>query len=176
MECSSSRAAKILLMLCFFPVIVNGMTRHYKFNVVMRNATRLCSSKPIVTVNGKFPGPTLYAREGDNVLVKVVNHVKYNVSIHWHGVRQIRTGWADASLHNAVPHQTGQQLRLQLHHHRPKGHPFLARPHSLAQVHRPRRHCHQAQAPRSLSFPCSSSGADYHLRRMVEIGYGSSDQ
>ncbi|KAH9613087.1 hypothetical protein KSS87_001475 [Heliosperma pusillum] len=61
----------------------------------MKNYTRLCQSKPIVTVNGRFPGPTLYAREGDNVLVRVVNHVKYNVSIHWHGVRQLRTGWAD---------------------------------------------------------------------------------
>lgn len=51
--------------------------------VVMKNTSRLCSSKPIVTVNGMFPGPTLYAREDDTVLVKVVNSVKYNVSIHW---------------------------------------------------------------------------------------------
>ena len=49
----------------------------------MNNYTRLCSSKSIVTVNGQFPGPTLYAREDDTVLVKVTNHVKYNVSIHW---------------------------------------------------------------------------------------------
>ncbi|KAK9714145.1 hypothetical protein RND81_06G074500 [Saponaria officinalis] len=61
----------------------------------MKNYTRLCHTKPIVTVNGRFPGPTLYAREGDNVLVRVVNHVKYNVSIHWHGIGQLRTGWAD---------------------------------------------------------------------------------
>ena len=49
----------------------------------MRKVTRLCSSKPIVTINGKFPGPTIYAREDDTVLIKVVNHVPYNVSIHW---------------------------------------------------------------------------------------------
>lgn len=49
----------------------------------MKNTTRLCSTKPIVTVNGLFPGPTIYAREEDNVLIKVVNHVNYNVSIHW---------------------------------------------------------------------------------------------
>ncbi|TVU23281.1 hypothetical protein EJB05_25636, partial [Eragrostis curvula] len=73
----------------------SAITRHYKFNVVMRNMTRLCSTKPILTVNGKFPGPTLYAREGDNVLVKVVNHATHNVTIHWHGIRQIRTGWFD---------------------------------------------------------------------------------
>lgn len=51
--------------------------------VVMRNMTRLCTTKPIVTVNGKFPGPTLYAREDDTVIVKVVNHVQENVTIHW---------------------------------------------------------------------------------------------
>lgn len=51
--------------------------------VVMRNMTRVCATKPIVTVNGKFPGPTLYAREDDTVIVKVVNHVQENVTIHW---------------------------------------------------------------------------------------------
>lgn len=49
----------------------------------MEKTTRLCATKPIVTVNGKFPGPTLYAREGDNVIVRVTNHVQYNVTIHW---------------------------------------------------------------------------------------------
>ncbi|CAK9133892.1 unnamed protein product [Ilex paraguariensis] len=62
----------LILVACLFPVMVECRVRHYKFNVVMRNTTRLCSTKPIVTVNGRFPGPTLYAREGDNVLVKVV--------------------------------------------------------------------------------------------------------
>lgn len=50
----------------------------------MKKTARLCCSKSIVTVNGKFPGPTIYAREDDTVLVKVVNHVNYNVSIHWY--------------------------------------------------------------------------------------------
>ncbi|KAF9665583.1 hypothetical protein SADUNF_Sadunf16G0138100 [Salix dunnii] len=85
----------LVLVACLFPASVESMVRHYKFNVVMKNTTRLCSEKPIVTVNGRFPGPTLVAREDDTVLVKVVNHVKYNVSIHWHGIRQLRTGWAD---------------------------------------------------------------------------------
>nr|GME01081.1 laccase-4-like [Ipomoea batatas] len=84
-----------LLFAFLFPAFVHCRVRHYTFNVVMKNATRLCSSKPIVSVNGKFPGPTIYAREDDTVLIRVVNHVKYNVSIHWHGVRQLRTGWAD---------------------------------------------------------------------------------
>ncbi|MBA0572298.1 hypothetical protein Golob_002650 [Gossypium lobatum] len=99
----------LVLVAVLFPVFVDCTVRHYKFNVVMKNTTRLCSSKPIVTVNGKFPGPTLYAREGDTVLVKVVNHVKYNVSIHWHGIRQLRTGWADGPAYiTQCPIQSGQ--------------------------------------------------------------------
>ncbi|KAG9155941.1 hypothetical protein Leryth_004165 [Lithospermum erythrorhizon] len=86
----------VLLVVCLLSsAFVQGKVRHYKFNVVMKNTTRLCASKQIVTVNGKFPGPTIYAREDDTVLIRVVNHVKYNVSIHWHGIRQLRTGWAD---------------------------------------------------------------------------------
>ncbi|XP_022866431.1 laccase-10-like, partial [Olea europaea var. sylvestris] len=75
----------------------------------MRTTTRLCSSKSIVTINGRFPGPTIYAREDDTVLIKVVNHVNYNMSIHWHGIRQLRTGWADGPAYiTQCPIQPGQ--------------------------------------------------------------------
>ncbi|GFQ04775.1 laccase-17 [Phtheirospermum japonicum] len=85
------------------------LTRHYKFDVQMQSVTRLCQSKNIVTVNGQFPGPTITAREGDRVVVKVVNHVPYNVSIHWHGIRQLRSGWADGPAYvTQCPIQTGQ--------------------------------------------------------------------
>ncbi|GLU02261.1 hypothetical protein SLE2022_195160 [Rubroshorea leprosula] len=101
----------LLLLACLFPSSVECMVRHYKFNIVMKHATRLCSTKPIVTVNGEFPGPTLVAREDDTVLVKVVNHVKYNLSIHWHGIRQLRTGWADGPAYiTQCPIQPGQSF------------------------------------------------------------------
>ncbi|KAG8375247.1 hypothetical protein BUALT_Bualt10G0080400 [Buddleja alternifolia] len=87
----------------------SGTTKHYKFDIKMRSVTRLCQTKNIVTVNGQFPGPTITAREGDRVIVKVVNHVQYNVSIHWHGVRQLRSGWADGPAYiTQCPIQTGQ--------------------------------------------------------------------
>lgn len=35
-------------------------------------------------MNGKFPGPRVVAREGDRLVVKVVNHVSNNVSLHWY--------------------------------------------------------------------------------------------
>ncbi|KAJ4835282.1 Laccase-4 [Turnera subulata] len=99
----------LLLAVFLCPVLVECRVRRYNFNVVMKNATRMCSSKSIVTVNGQFPGPTLYAREDDTVLVRVVNNVKYNVSIHWHGIRQLRTGWADGPAYiTQCPIQPGQ--------------------------------------------------------------------
>ncbi|KAM0067279.1 putative laccase [Helianthus debilis subsp. tardiflorus] len=86
-----------------------GVTRHYKFNIRMHNVTRLCGTKSIITVNGKFPGPRIIAREGDRLVIKVVNHVPYNISIHWHGIRQLRSGWADGPAYiTQCPIQTGQ--------------------------------------------------------------------
>ncbi|KAJ0020405.1 hypothetical protein Pint_32787 [Pistacia integerrima] len=86
-----------------------SITRHYTFNIKLKNVTRLCHTKSMVTVNGKFPGPRVIAREGDRVVVKVVNHVPNNISIHWHGVRQLQSGWADGpSYITQCPIQTGQ--------------------------------------------------------------------
>ncbi|KAF0923910.1 hypothetical protein E2562_007751 [Oryza meyeriana var. granulata] len=88
-------AAAMAVLLSVVAVQVHGATRHYTFDVQMASVTRLCGTKSIVTVNGQFPGPEVFAREGDRVVVKVVNHVPYNVTVHWHGIRQLRSGWAD---------------------------------------------------------------------------------
>ncbi|KAK7849769.1 laccase-17 [Quercus suber] len=86
-----------------------GITRHYKFDIKLQNVTRLCHTKSIVTVNGQFPGPRIVAREGDRLLIKVVNHVQNNISIHWHGIRQLQTGWADGPAYvTQCPIQTSQ--------------------------------------------------------------------
>ncbi|KAJ7977858.1 Laccase [Quillaja saponaria] len=85
------------------------ITRHYRFDIKLQNVTRLCHTKSMLTVNGKFPGPVITAREGDRVLIKVVNHVNNNVSFHWHGIRQLRSGWADGPAYiTQCPIQTGQ--------------------------------------------------------------------
>ncbi|PHU16108.1 Laccase-17 [Capsicum chinense] len=93
-----------------FPESVTaGITRHYKFDIRLKNVTRLCKTKTIVTVNGKFPGPRVVAREGDRLVVRVVNHVSNNVSLHWHGIRQVQSGWADGPAYiTQCPIQTGQ--------------------------------------------------------------------
>ncbi|KAE8734637.1 Laccase-17 [Hibiscus syriacus] len=88
---------------------VLGITRHYKFDIKLHNVTRLCHTKIIVSVNGQFPGPRVVAREGDRLLIKVVNHVPNNITIHWHGIRQLRSGWEDRPAYvTQCPIQTGQ--------------------------------------------------------------------
>ncbi|KAF7076026.1 hypothetical protein CFC21_080740 [Triticum aestivum] len=102
--CSLLMATLMLLI-----VQAQSFTRHYNFNVQMANVTRLCATKSIVTVNGEYPGPALVAREGDRVVVRVTNHVAHNMTLHWHGVRQLRNGWADGTAYvTQCPIQTGQ--------------------------------------------------------------------
>ncbi|KAL2324692.1 hypothetical protein Fmac_023750 [Flemingia macrophylla] len=57
--------------------------------------TKLCSTKNILTVNGQFPGPTLYVNKGETIIVDVYNRANYNITIHWHGVNQPRYPWSD---------------------------------------------------------------------------------
>ncbi|XP_072954700.1 laccase-4-like [Typha angustifolia] len=102
-------ALALFLLPCLICAQQTGITRHYKFDIQMANVTRLCHTKSIVTVNGRFPGPKIVAREGDRVVVKVVNHVPSNITLHWHGVRQLRSGWADGPAYiTQCPIQTGQ--------------------------------------------------------------------
>ncbi|KAH9304726.1 hypothetical protein KI387_009130 [Taxus chinensis] len=93
-----SSILKLVLLLCIAfmtPWSSSAALVRYKFTIATQNVTRLCKEQEIVTVNGQFPGPTLYAHEGDNVVVQVQNKGPYNVTIHWHGVRQLRSCWAD---------------------------------------------------------------------------------
>ncbi|WOG86778.1 hypothetical protein DCAR_0205996 [Daucus carota subsp. sativus] len=67
------------------------------YNFVVREAPfrRLCKAKKILTVNGEFPGPTLYVHRGDTIYVNIYNQGKDNITIHWHGVKQPRNPWSD---------------------------------------------------------------------------------
>ncbi|KAJ1696182.1 hypothetical protein LUZ63_004694 [Rhynchospora breviuscula] len=69
---------------------------HRTFVIQEATYTRLCNhTKNILTVNGLYPGPTISARKGDIVYVKVINKGNKNITIHWHGVNQPRNPWSD---------------------------------------------------------------------------------
>ncbi|XP_042513951.1 laccase-7-like [Macadamia integrifolia] len=67
----------------------------HTFHVGNLSVHRLCQEQTIIAVNGSLPGPTIRVREGDTLVVHVVNKSPYNLTIHWHGVFQLLSGWAD---------------------------------------------------------------------------------
>ncbi|KAL0379370.1 UNVERIFIED_CONTAM: Laccase-6 [Sesamum angustifolium] len=84
-------------------------TRFYDFKVQTKTITKLCNTKDIVTINGMFPGPVVYAQEDDRVIVRLTNLTPYNATIHWHGVRQRLSCWFDGpSYITQCPIQAGQ--------------------------------------------------------------------
>ncbi|KAL9675517.1 hypothetical protein QQ045_003719 [Rhodiola kirilowii] len=77
--------------------------------------TRLCNSKKILTVNGLFPGPTLHVHKGDTLVVYVHNQAKYNITIHWHGVKQPGNSWSDGTAYiTQCPIKPGAKFRYEV--------------------------------------------------------------
>lgn len=52
--------------------------------VSLVNYTRNCYTKPLLVVNGVYPGPAIVVSEGDRVIVEVKNTGTANVTIHWY--------------------------------------------------------------------------------------------
>ncbi|XP_020086057.1 laccase-10-like isoform X2 [Ananas comosus] len=109
----TSSRFQLLLAVCTLlalpQLIFASTTRYYNFDIRRQNVTRLCHTRSIPTVNGQFPGPKIVVREGDRVIVKVTNNILNNVTLHWHGVRQLQSGWSDGPAYvTQCPIQTGQ--------------------------------------------------------------------
>ncbi|XP_048139890.1 laccase-13-like isoform X2 [Rhodamnia argentea] len=68
---------------------------YHEFVIQAQPVKRLCRTHKIITVNGQFPGPILEVRDGDSLVIKTTNIAQYNVTLHWHGVRQLANPWAD---------------------------------------------------------------------------------
>ncbi|KAE8678553.1 Laccase-7 [Hibiscus syriacus] len=71
-----------------------GIVEH-SFYVKNLTVSRLCRRQVITVVNASLPGPTIGVQEGDTLVVHVFNQSPYNMTVHWHGVFQMLSGWAD---------------------------------------------------------------------------------
>ncbi|CAN6339324.1 unnamed protein product [Urochloa humidicola] len=96
MSSSSPLVLMLAVVLCssLLPLAV-AKEQYHEFVVQEASVSRLCRNRSIMTVNGQFPGPAVEISEGDSLIVRVINRGRYNVTVHWHGVRQMRTGWSD---------------------------------------------------------------------------------
>ncbi|KAI1479932.1 putative multicopper oxidase [Daldinia eschscholtzii] len=53
--------------------------------------------KPMMTIDGQFPGPLVEVNEGDIIEVNVHNYASNATAIHWHGIFQNGTNWMDGA-------------------------------------------------------------------------------
>lgn len=85
----------LLILLCFFLFLLQSPTAEsrtltYKWEVKSELKSPDCFKKLTMTINGRSPGPTIYAHQGDTVIVELKNSLgTENVAIHWHGIRQV---------------------------------------------------------------------------------------
>ncbi|KAG0514822.1 hypothetical protein BDA96_10G226200 [Sorghum bicolor] len=73
-------------------------TRNFTWDVEYIMWAPDCHQSVMIGINGEFPGPTISANAGDLIRVEVTNSLHTEgVVIHWHGIRQIGTPWADGT-------------------------------------------------------------------------------
>jgi L-ascorbate oxidase len=78
--------------------LFGSQQRHYKFEVRYVFWTPDCIDRPVMAINGQFPGPTIRAKSGDTIIVELTNKLSTEgVTIHWHGITQFGTPWADGT-------------------------------------------------------------------------------
>ncbi|XP_041025221.1 laccase-7-like [Juglans microcarpa x Juglans regia] len=75
--------------------IISAAVMEHTFHVQSLTVQRLCREQVITAVNGSLPGPEIRVQDGDDLVVHVVNKSPYNITIHWHGVFQLLSAWAD---------------------------------------------------------------------------------
>ncbi|PON32810.1 Laccase [Parasponia andersonii] len=75
--------------------MISASIVEHSFNVEDVTVRKLCREQVITAVNESLPGPTIRVREGDTLVVHVFNKSPYNITIHWHGILQLLSGWAD---------------------------------------------------------------------------------
>ncbi|KAL7113574.1 hypothetical protein ACP275_04G069400 [Erythranthe tilingii] len=76
----------------------SAKTRHLKWKVEYMHWSPDGVESVVMGINGQFPGPTIRARAGDTINIELTNKLPTEgVVIHWHGIRQIGTPWADGT-------------------------------------------------------------------------------
>ncbi|XP_065624303.1 L-ascorbate oxidase [Quercus suber] len=87
----------VILLPCI-QLSLGAKTRHFKWEVEYKYWSPDCIENIVMAINGQFPGPTIRAKVGDTINVELTNKLSTEgVVIHWHGIRQTGTPWADGT-------------------------------------------------------------------------------
>lgn len=71
--------------------------RYYNWTIVDKVGNPDGVFKPMMMINGQFPGPMMEVNEGDTIVVDVLNMAKNATAIHWHGIFQNGTNFMDGA-------------------------------------------------------------------------------
>ncbi|EOA85322.1 uncharacterized protein SETTUDRAFT_163983 [Exserohilum turcica Et28A] len=69
-----------------------------KYHLTITNTTGAPDGfeRPMLLINGQYPGPTIFADWGDDLEITVTNSLENNgTGLHWHGLRQLGTNEQD---------------------------------------------------------------------------------
>nr|OQO27865.1 hypothetical protein B0A51_04834 [Rachicladosporium sp. CCFEE 5018] len=81
-------------------VPVTNVTRHYDFTISRSQISVDGVLRDTILVNDQFPGPAIEANWGDWIEVVVHNNItapEEGTALHWHGMLQRGTPWADGT-------------------------------------------------------------------------------
>lgn len=109
----SAFAFAVLLGVCAASIEANELARvHPRASNALGSSAQLSLTNGIVSpdgfsrsavlAGGSFPGPLIQAQKGGEISINVVNQLvdesmPIDTSIHWHGIFQHETNWADGT-------------------------------------------------------------------------------
>lgn len=63
----------------------SAATVFFPITLTWANRTVAGVTRPVILMNGQFPGPPLQLNQGDNVQFLVDNRLPFNTTVHFHG-------------------------------------------------------------------------------------------
>lgn len=84
----ASRLLKLtIIVICVaYNIIVFADTDIVNLNVAYKTVHFAGKDVQAIAINNQIPAPTLHFKEGDHVIINVINHLNTGTAIHWHGL------------------------------------------------------------------------------------------
>ncbi len=76
----------IFLLLCGLIPSLYAQTQIVDLNIGYKKVNYAGKTVTAIAVNDQIPGPILHFQEGDEVIIRVHNHLKEGTAVHWHGL------------------------------------------------------------------------------------------
>jgi Multicopper oxidase len=72
--------------------------RHYRFVISDIEVNPDGVYRPMILINGQFPGPLIECNDGDRLVIEVENQSMNATAFHWHGLYQNGSNWMDGTV------------------------------------------------------------------------------